>query len=645
MEIFCRNVPQHTQSKHLTKEFRPFLSQFGIHTFECRKGNGRFAFLTIADIKKAQLFLGRYGQKQDKTKRLPAKFKILGMPIFMEKSNKDPPLLLLRSLEEDEHKRATRSKGGPSSVAGSIQIQRVKRFMILFMSCGSWDYQQNNPVFLEYFRLGHCGEIVFGKTTLRVMMMDGRLSIKYFVEIPYWNISDLQPIYYGASQKPSVTVTTDVAPKFYITDPTEELKVQMAQLLKANSRPPPAKRRVSNFGPGHERVAATCFTFRFLLQDPTDLHQVRRLGAAHPMLSMERWNDRCLGPRVPYDIMEKEFENFLERQRIPYRIKFQMQKLVWNGELSPGKAALFYRHVYELYRREGEHAVAQGLSKLTYNIQYPSPEVPSDDVGIEALIEILHDAVDSLARNSGDKDFNPIHPNNVNVHRVQVTPCGTYLYGPFSETKNRVLRRYADYIDYFIRVEFLDENASPIFFDPQASLEEIFHRRFKDVMEGGIRIGGRQFQFLGFSHSSLRSRTCWFAAPFRTQDGEQLDASSIIEKLGSFTHIYSPAKQAARIGQAFSETLTSIPVDTSIVAMGAPDIERNRRVFSDGVGTISAPLMYRIWNEYALREKVKPTVFQIRIAGKLPLFYEYFLCHIQQVVPPMHSIYYSIIGN
>lgn len=617
MEIFCRNVPQHTQDKHLTKGFRPYLTQFGIYTFECRKGSGRFAFLTILDAQKARRFLDHYGQKQDKTRKSPPKLKLLGIPIYMNESHKTPSDLLLRSLEEDEHKRATRSTAGESYNAGGIQ--RVRAFGVLSMSCGTWDYSQNSPVFLENFRVGHPGQVIFGKRALQVMLININQSTKYFVEIPYWNISVLQPIYYGTIQRPSVTVTTGVAPKYYITDPTEELKVQMAQLLKDNPRPLPAKRRVSNLGPGHERVAATCFTFRFLLRDPTDIHQVRGLGQVHPMLTMDRWNDYCLSPRVAYGILEKEFENFLERQPVPYQIKFQLQRLVWNGELSPGKAALFYPHVFELYRREGEFAVAQGLLRLSRNIQFPSPEVPPGDVGVEALIEILHESVDSLPRNSGDTEFNPIHPNNVSVHRVQVTPCGIYLDGPYSETKNRVLRRYSEYIDYFIRVEFMDENSSPIFFDPQASLDEIFHRRFKDLMKGGIRIGGRLFQFLGFSHSSLRSRTCWFAAPFRTKTGEQLDASSIIENLGSFKHIYSPAKQAARIGQAFSETLTSIPVDPSIVAMGAPDVERNGRVFSDGVGTISPSLMYKIWNEYALREKVKPTVFQIRIAGKFPL--------------------------
>jgi hypothetical protein len=100
------------------------------------------------------------------------------------------------------------------------------------------------------------------------------------------------------------------------------------------------------------------------------------------------------------------------------------------------------------------------------------------------------------------------------------------------------------------------------------------------------------------------------------ENDESFDAHSIIQKLGSFAHIFSPAKQAARIGQAFSDTLTSIQISKDIITR-ADDIVRNGRVFSDGVGTISYRTIYKIWREYALRAKVKPTVFQIRLGGNV----------------------------
>ena len=126
-------------------------------------------------------------------------------------------------------------------------------------------------------------------------------------------------------------------------------------------------------------------------------------------------------------------------------------------------------------------------------------------------------------------------------------------------------------------------------------------------------------QFLGFSHSSLRSQTCWFMAPF-SLDGEVLHSRLVIKRLGEFSAIRSPAKCAARIGQAFSQTFSSISLPKEQIDI-IPDVKRNNRVFSDGVGTCSDSVMRKIWKEYAQSRGLAPTVFQIRFGGKSPGLY------------------------
>jgi hypothetical protein len=105
-------------------------------------------------------------------------------------------------------------------------------------------------------------------------------------------------------------------------------------------------------------------------------------------------------------------------------------------------------------------------------------------------------------------------------------------------------------------------------------------------------------------------------APF-TLDGELLYSSLVIKRLGEFGAIRSPAKCAARIGQAFSQTFSSISLPPEAIRT-LPDVERNNRVFSDGVGTCSDSVMRRIWKEYTQSRDLKPTVFQIRFAGQCP---------------------------
>lgn len=103
-------------------------------------------------------------------------------------------------------------------------------------------------------------------------------------------------------------------------------------------------------------------------------------------------------------------------------------------------------------------------------------------------------------------------------------------------------------------------------------------------------------------------------APF-TLNGELLYAKLVISRLGDFSKIRSPAKCAARIGQAFSQTFSSIRLPSEAIK-SLPDIKVGDRVFSDGVGTCSESVMKMVWKEYAQSKDLKPTVFQIRFKGK-----------------------------
>ena len=124
---------------------------------------------------------------------------------------------------------------------------------------------------------------------------------------------------------------------------------------------------------------------------------------------------------------------------------------------------------------------------------------------------------------------------------------------------------------------------------------------------------GRHFDFLGFSHSSLRSQTCWFMAPFRL-NYEMLSARTVIQRLGDFSLIRSPAKCAARIGQAFTDTHTTISIDPSYVRH-LPEVVNEKYTFSDGVGTFS-PMLWSLMPKQSENSPYSdPTLYQIRFGG------------------------------
>lgn len=103
-------------------------------------------------------------------------------------------------------------------------------------------------------------------------------------------------------------------------------------------------------------------------------------------------------------------------------------------------------------------------------------------------------------------------------------------------------------------------------------------------------------------------------APF-TFNGALIDARSVIRDLGDFSSIRSPAKCAARIGQAFSQTLSSVSIEPGAFS-AMPDVVRNGRTFSDGVGTCSKAVLEEIWKKYSQARGLKPTVLQIRFQGE-----------------------------
>jgi hypothetical protein len=103
-------------------------------------------------------------------------------------------------------------------------------------------------------------------------------------------------------------------------------------------------------------------------------------------------------------------------------------------------------------------------------------------------------------------------------------------------------------------------------------------------------------------------------APF-LHEGSLLFDRMLIQALGDFDSIRSPAKCAARIGQAFSDTRTAVPIDLTSYYV-VEDVKREARVFSDGVGTMSKSLMQKIWEHLPKKTLVKPTCLQIRFQGK-----------------------------
>ncbi len=188
---------------------------------------------------------------------------------------------------------------------------------------------------------------------------------------------------------------------------------------------------------------------------------------------------------------------------------------------------------------------------------------------------------------SGGAHSKPLsQPEYMLVRRVIITPTRLYAFLPQFEQTNRVLRRFSDCESHFLRVAFVDEDLQQL---PSRNTDKI-RRRKLNFLTHGVVLGGRRYQFLGFSASQLRQNALWFFAPKGdiTADTIRSDTLSPLcvecriltpasllvccsAWLGSFDNITNIATYAARIGQNFSTT-TPLRVILPSEAFVIPDV-------------------------------------------------------------------------
>ncbi|CAI7574454.1 unnamed protein product [Penicillium pancosmium] len=196
------------------------------------------------------------------------------------------------------------------------------------------------------------------------------------------------------------------------------------------------------------------------------------------------------------------------------------------------------------------------------------------------------------------------------MRSAQVTPTTIYYNTPTVDTSNRIIRRYIEHVDHFLRVRFTDEKSVGRIFSAVGDSQDEIYTRVKRTMANGITVGDRHYEFLAFSNSQFRDHGAYFFAPTL-----HLTAAHIRAWMGKLSHIRNIAKYAARLGQSFSTTRAFGGCKADIRQI--EDITRNGRVFSDGVGKISKFLVSMVAEELNLKtpDGELPSAFQFRLGG------------------------------
>ncbi|KAG2003550.1 calcium:hydrogen antiporter [Coprinopsis cinerea AmutBmut pab1-1] len=256
-------------------------------------------------------------------------------------------------------------------------------------------------------------------------------------------------------------------------------------------------------------------------------------------------------------------------------------------------------------------------------------------------------------------------------HHVTCTPSRFILVGPNPTGFNRIIRKYRDYTDHFIRVDFRDEDGQYFRSSFEVDASTLVKTRIGGVLKGGITIAGRHFEFLAYSSSSMKVHSTWFLNPFEFKDrtGQRIRVTAqriredIIPDIPANVQLMrTPSKYAARIALAFT---TSESVDGARLKRdewvgpfpdiypavshvkvrreeeqeeegeGESDTDEEESAdeydpqfkmvklppFTDGVGSISKELNDRIWKEYYEKRGLEvhpnfyPSAWMLRMLG------------------------------
>jgi hypothetical protein len=617
MEVFIRNVPRRETEKSLNSFFGDVLSPLNIEDWICQKiPHKPFAKLIFLSSKDGERFLHLYGQPDVAFGRNGTNLTFKGQSLCCNRS-REMDIFAIRSLEMD---RKSRAKDDITPVeAGTTGSKEFRTLRCTSISCGIWEYDtQSAVVFQPLFTLEAPGNLTF-KSKAIVFETD----ISQRLHITPQTIESI------VCERAAMTLTLREAPQISVcpnatrTTPLGDFHGLLESLFADIHMPfhnVADKNRVPGLDKDHEKIAGSCLVYRFVIAKGSSFKDsTGALSLTRSLPSMVQRNIMVSQPTVPYPAQFKKLLQTLSTMQaaLSFGVRFQLQKLAQNGYLTPLKVVDLIPEMKKMVSRSGDRVCVSAIRRLFRQIPYAGPDTEAKYFGLPHLATLLRQ-IESGLISGGLYSDEPISSDQVAIiHKATVTPSGVYLYGPYGECNNRVLRKYAGYHDYFLRVQFCDEDGSPVQYRRDVSNKPIFER-FKKMLNQGLPIAGQQFSFLGFSHSSLRSQSCWFMAPF-VYNGSLIYHNEVIRDLGNFSHIRTPARCAARIGQAFSDTRDAITFAPGTVKDNneLADVERNGRVFSDGVGTISREALEHIWDKLA-SGRMKPTVLQIRYQGMSP---------------------------
>ena len=499
MEVIVRNLQDQTSEAQLRKYFKPILEKSGIVVFHLQKLKSKgCATVTIHDAVKGENFLALHGQKEGGIKAFMLvrdKLCHMNRPVYCSRSRNNPDHFLVEGLRKEEsdnaaalQRRATRIP----QLDGAVYEVRERAFTVTGPQVGQWTYAKRNLQFASSYAKVVPGRLVFGSKMIVV-----RLSVPYpgtscQLEIPHDTI--LEMVIWA--NPPTLTLSLLEAPKLY-HDLTTSLEDQLQRLVLHGHVQTFRRKRVSSLDLRHATVVGQALCYKFDLPSQADIRAIQALSKRRDVPNSTSWNIGTFNDTL-YTGQVSDLNKLLADSlsaNIPFEVVFQLQRLYQNGFLRPATIIGLAPTILGQVKRKGGTIVASAIRHMSEMIPYAAPAVDPIDLSTQTLLELFHSSLTSVFENDPYATHLAADYEHITmVHKATVTPTRITLSGPRPEIKNRVLRKYSAFTDYFLSVSLREENGENIRFDRQTDSRDIFHGRFRKVLEGIINIAGRPFE-------------------------------------------------------------------------------------------------------------------------------------------------------
>lgn len=478
------------------------------------------------------------GRKQGA--RRQARLWLVGNDVFCEISKShntnvaagQPNPITLRGLKYAAEEKVNPTRKIEKEAAPSV-------FEVEAFSCGYNTFDGDRLVFVPEAEFqDYRGTAKFTKSTLLVKFSNGLV-----VRISNDTIVDLI-----CSFDRILTMTLTEVPSLFRESGTSlpEIANIFAAMSLRNTPPrqDSVRARIESLNGRHADVVGQCLVYQLQVTG-TDLSRRMEALSHHDALPFQRFDlvtqrtpPTHLGSFRPSMAMLKAelFEN-LQGRHLPFGILFQLQALAWNAYLHPGVVLELMRQLKRKDKADldaGKRPISVGAMKMLFQqIEWPAPHGDPSHFKVGSILDLLRENDKKVHQeNALQYEYAAVNQNQAFVHRVTVTPSRITLHGPELEANNRILRKYPNHHEYFLRVQFCDENGQDMnIFNPKLNHDEVW-TRFKRILLDGIDIAGRRYSFLGFSHSSLRSHSAWVCiSSSHIQLRLAIDADSVISSL------------------------------------------------------------------------------------------------------------------